>query len=324
MKDSVFVPSKIHFQGLFGIFADSLLDAWGQLLLERLLKKKKIDGLNVINRLAIVGDSGKGALEYKPDMKFLTDVQIQNLDFLANECKKILETEYSNQIDQLYLLGGTSGGAIPKILTEIDGKEFIIKFPSHVDQNNIGLMEYDYSICAKKCGIDIPYTKLFSSNQCKGYFGIERFDRVNGKKIHMATVAALLELDYRQPNLDYNTLMKLTNILTHDNVSEIEQMYRRMCFNVFAHNQDDHSKNFSFLFDEKKRIWKLSPAYDLTYSHTYYGEHTTTVDGNGVNPGIHELISVGQKAGLSKKSCLTIAKEIEEKVNLDLKKYLIK
>ena len=95
-------------------------------------------------------------------------------------------------------------------------------------------------------------------------------------------------------------------------------MYRRMCFNVYAHNRDDHAKNFSFLYEEEKKCWRLSPAYDLTYSTTYYGEHTTTVDGNGRNPGIKELAAVGTAAGIGKDICTEIAYDIEKCVKNEL------
>ena len=111
----------------------------------------------------------------------------------------------------------------------------------------------------------------------------------------MLTAAALLELDFEQPSLDYHSLMKLMKILTRDNKNDVENMFRRMCFNVFAHNRDDHSKNFTYLYNETEDVWRLSPAYDLTYSTTYYGEHTTTVDGNGRNPGKKELSVTGLK-----------------------------
>lgn len=88
-------------------------------------------------------------------------------------------------------------------------------------------------------------TRLFPSKICSGYFGIKRFDRKNGKKIHMVSVSGLLEISHRLPNLDYNTLMKLTLELTR-NYQNIEQLFRLMCFNVFANNRDDHSKNFLF------------------------------------------------------------------------------
>ena len=169
-------------------------------------------------------------------------------------------------------------------------------------------------------------TKLFPSKICKGYFGTRRFDRVtnqNGtKRIHMLTAAALLELDFEQPSLDYHSLMKLTKILTRDNYDDVENMFRRMCFNVFAHNRDDHSKNFTYLYDEEKDQWRLSPAYDLTYSNTYYGEHTTTVDGNGKNPGRKELLAVGIAAGMKKDRCMEIINEIETCVEDMLGRYL--
>ena len=137
----------------------------------------------------------------------------------------------------------------------------------------------------------------------------------------MLTAAALLELDFNQPSLDYHELMKLTKILTRDCTEDVENMYRRMCFNVFAHNRDDHSKNFSFVYDTKSETWRLSPAYDLTYSTTYYGEHTTSVDGNGQDPGETELLTVGVQAGMKKKQCQEIINEIKQRVEEDLKAY---
>ena len=241
-------------------------------------------------------------------------------------CRKILNTEYSDKLDELYRLGGTSGGARPKIMTTVDGEEWIIKFSAHVDGENAGKMEYDYSCCAKKCGIIMSETRLFPSEKCEGYFGIKRFDRIsdkNGtKRIHMLTAAALLELDFEQPSLDYHSLMKLTKILTRDNEKDIREMFRRMCFNVFAHNRDDHSKNFTYLYDDEKDRWSLSPAYDLTYSNTYYGEHTTTVDGNGRNPGRKELLAVGIAAGMKKEACIESMDVVEKCVKNMLGKYL--
>ena len=138
----------------------------------------------------------------------------------------------------------------------------------------------------------------------------------------MLTAAALLELDFEQPSLDYHSLMKLTKIITRDNKDDVENMFRRMCFNVFAHNRDDHSKNFTYLYDESADSWRLSPAYDLTYSNTYYGEHTTTVDGNGRNPGKKELLAVGTMAGMKKELCMDIITEIKNCINGMLEMYL--
>ena len=328
LKKQVFLPQRDCFHGLFGVFSDSLPDAWGRLLLDRLLRKNGENPalLTVLDRLATVGESGMGALSYHPNRDVSKEQETDNLDELARQCKKILNTEYSDKLDELYRLGGTSGGARPKIMTEIDGESWIIKFPAHVDGKNVGVMEYEYALCANACGIHTSEVRLFPSKNCGGYFGTKRFDRCGSgkekKRIHMLTAAALLEIDFEQPSLDYHSLMKLTKILTDNNQSDVESMFRRMCFNVFAHNRDDHSKNFTYLYDEEKKQWRLSPAYDLTYSNTYYGEHTTSVDGNGRNPGMQELTAVGIAAGMKKNKCRQIAEDIQTCVTERLGKYL--
>ena len=172
----------------------------------------------------------------------------------------------------------------------------------------------------------MPETKLFPSKNCSGFFGVKRFDREKNsenkiKKIHMVSVSGLLETSHRIPNLDYDILMKLTLKLTND-FEEVKKMYRLMCFNIFAHNRDDHSKNFSFLYNEIKRKWELSPAYDLTYSNSIGGEHATTVAGNGKNPTIKEILKVAENIGLKKDESEKIALEIKKIVENDLKEYL--
>lgn len=327
LEKKVFIPDKYHFDGLFGIFADSLPDAWGKLLLERMLQQHGLGSdLTVLDRLALVGSNGMGALEYEPDYEIGNSKETDDLDYLSQQCEKILTTEYAKDLDMLYRMGGSSGGARPKILTTLEEKNWLIKFPAHVDSQNIGKQEYDYSKCAVNCKIPMTETRLFSSKLCEGYFGTVRFDRIreNGKpdKVHMATAAALLEADFRAPCMDYHTLMKLTRILTRNSVSEVESMFRRMCFNVFAHNRDDHAKNFTFLYNEKEDRWHLSPAYDLTYSNSYFGEHTTSVDGNGANPSEKHLLNVGVQAGMKKQKCKEILEEIRTIVQKELGKYL--
>lgn len=88
-----------------------------------------------------------------------------------------------------------------------------------------------------------------------------------------------------------------------------------MCFNVFAHNRDDHSKNFTYLYDEMTQGWKLSPAYDLTYSNSLNGEHATTINGNGVNPGMKEIYEVAEAIGIKKKVACDIAEQVRETVS---------
>ena len=116
--------------------------------------------------------------------------------------------------------------------------------------------------------------------------------------------------------------MKLTQILTGNDAHDMENMFRRACFNVFAHNRDDHAKNFTFLYDDEQERWRLSPAYDLTYSTTYYGEHTTSVNGNGRNPGAEELLRVGVESGLHRVKCKEIIADIRERVTTELTEFM--
>ena len=310
----VFIPKYDPFGGLFGVFNDSLPDGWGRLLVDRLFLKNKINPNEIdnLNRLAVVQESGMGALTYKPEHRFEFENNISDYDILAQECSKILESQNSNNLDELFVLGGSSGGARPKILTSIDNEDWIIKFPSSSDPKNIGEKEYQYSLCAKDCGINMTETRLFPSKICSGYFGIKRFDRKNRKKVHMVSVSGLLETSHRLPNLDYNILMKLTLELTR-NYQDIEQLFKLMCFNVFANNRDDHSKNFSFLFDDAKKEWHLSPAYDLTYSFSFNGEHATTINGEGKNPTLDNILTVAKNIGLKEKFAKDIALDIQEK-----------
>ncbi len=310
----VFVPKYEPFGGLFGVFNDSLPDGWGRLLVDRLFLKNKINPAEIdnLNRLSVIQESGMGALTYKPEHRFESENNISDYDILAQECSKILESQNSDNLDELFQLGGSSGGARPKILTSVGNEDWIIKFPSSSDTKNIGEKEYRYSLCAKDCGINMTETRLFPSKICSGYFGIKRFDRKNGKKVHMVSASGLLETSHRLPNLDYNTLMKLTLELTR-NYQDIEQLFRLMCFNVFAHNRDDHSKNFSFLFDDTKKEWHLSPAYDLTYSFSFNGEHATTINGEGKNPTLDDILAVAKNIGLKEKLAKDIALDIQEK-----------
>ena len=331
LKKQVFIPRIDPFDGLYGVFSDSLPDGWGRLLVDRMLNSQNINPREIsqIDRLAIVGETGMGALSYKPEYNLLEDKDYQeDYDNLALSCKKILNTEYSADLDNLFRLGGSSGGARPKILTKIDNEDWIIKFPSSLDDSNIGKLEYLYSVCAKKCKIDIPETKLFPSKISSGYFGIKRFDRKKLstgaiRKLHMISVSGLLETSHRIPNLDYNDLMQLTLNLTKS-FEEVEKLFRLMCFNVFSHNRDDHSKNFSFIYNEDLNKWELSPAYDLTYSYSINGEHATTINGNGVNPGLNDILKVAEKIGLDKKKAEKIAIEIREIVKKELEIFLSK
>ncbi len=328
LEKKVFIAEWEPFDGIFGVFNDSLPDGWGRLLVDRMLLKNGIkpEELSVLDRLTIVGASGMGALSYEPETFFNDAKELPfDLDELSFECEKILNSNISEKeeknLDSIFLAGGSSGGARPKIFKTINDEDWIIKFPSSVDPKDIGFEEYSYNLCAKKCGINVSDFKLFDSNICKGYFGTKRFDRIKvgntTKRQHMISASALLETSHRIPNLDYNILLKLNNILTR-NMDESEKLFRLMCFNVFAHNRDDHSKNFSWLYDEMKSEWKLSPAYDLTYSNSIGGEHATTINGEGKNPDMMEILEVAKKCGLKETKAKVMAEEIRNVVETEI------
>lgn len=326
LEKRVFVPKVDPFEGLVGVFSDSLPDGWGRLLVDRLMKKNGINPYSIGNmdRLAIVGQSGMGALIYRPVVNLEQPQKTKTFDEIALECEKIMITSDQGDLDYLFTYGGSSGGARPKILTVIDGEDWIVKFPSTDDDPDIGIQEYEYALCAKECGIEMEEVRLLPSNRCKGYFATKRFDRRKDSldgRIHMVTVSGLLETSHRIPNLDYDLLMRLTLKLT-ESMEECEKLFRLMCFNVFAHNRDDHSKNFTYQYIEKEKRWKLSPAYDLTYSNSIGGEHATMVHGNGANPSEEDILAVAKGIGISQKRARLIATEVRETIIERLGKYL--
>ena len=326
LEKKVFIPKIDPFEGLFGVFADSLPDGWGRLLVDRLMRKEGYNPYEIgsLERLAIVGASGMGALTYRPVIPINDDYDELSLDEIAKECKKVLTSETCDNLDYLFTKGGSSGGARPKILTKVDNEDWIIKFASSDDNEDMGKQEYDYALCAKKCGLEIEEVRLFPSENTKGYFGTRRFDRLGdgeAGKVHMISAAGILETSHRIPNLDYDILMKLTLQLTKS-MEECEKLYRLMCFNVFAHNRDDHSKNFTYMYKETKKRWVLSPAYDLTYSNSIGGEHATTVNGNGKNPTMEDILAVAKKNGLNITKAKRTAADIQECVSDMLGDYL--
>jgi len=311
LKSEVFVAKRTPFHGGFGVFSDSLPDGWGNLILDRYLKSKGInpDKLTVLQRLSLVGSTGRGALEYQPDYSESTADEIIDFDHWAAETQKILTTDYTGgSLDTLYKCGGSPGGARPKVFVTIDGKEWLVKFKATTDPDNIGQIEYVYSLLAKNCGINMPETRLFEGK----YFGVERFDRTSGGKIHTVSAAGLLHADYRIPCLDYLDLLKLCHILTK-NMEEVEALFHLMAFNVVIKNRDDHAKNFSFQMIDGD--WKLSPAYDLLPSSGFNGFHTTTVNNSG-KPTVNDMMTVAEKIGMNKQRAKEIIQNINEQINI--------
>jgi serine/threonine-protein kinase HipA len=305
LRQELFVAKRSPFNGNFGVFADSLPDGWGNLILDRYLKYKGIEPnkLTTLQRLALVGITGRGALEYYPDLSESSTNEINNFDILSAETHMILTTDYSgNSLDTLYKCGGSPGGARPKVFVKADNKEWLVKFKAIEDPDDIGIIEYEYSLLAKKSGIKMPETRLFEGK----YFGVERFDRTANGKIHTVSAAGLLNADYRIPSLDYLELLKLCHILTK-NMEEVEALFRLMVFNVVIKNRDDHAKNFSFQLIEDE--WKLAPAYDLLPSNGFNGLHTTTVNNSG-EPTTDDMLVVAEKIGLNKQKALSVIEKI--------------
>lgn len=289
---------KRTFDGLFGVFNDSLPDGWGLLLLDRALRKKgsSLHACLPLQRLAMVGAHGMGALEYTPAVVQAEEaVSVAELDALAEESLRVLRDAPvdAGQLDKLIQLNGSSAGARPKILVNVtddyrivppgagepQGTPWIIKFRSAHEPPNTGLTEYAYSLAAREAGLDMPETHLFPSATSPGYFGVQRFDRVHGQKVHVHTACGLLHASHREPSLTYESLLRLTLLLTKD-MREVLKMVRLMVFNVRSGNKDDHSKNFSFLLN-KENQWRMAPVYDLTPSEGINGEQTCMVNNKG-------------------------------------------
>jgi serine/threonine-protein kinase HipA len=298
LKTGVFTCDENNFSNPFGVFNDSMPDGWGMLLLSRKLKKQNIDihELSFLEKLSIVGRSGMGALEYEPFVENQFSEILSSLDILSEESNKVLNGEDSDFIELMLKNSGSSSGARPKIIADIDGELWIIKLISSMDDNDAGIMEYAYSLAAKKAGINMPETKLFQSEKYPGFFGIKRFDRKGKCKMHMHSACGLLNADFRTPSLEYENLIAATKQLTK-NVKEAEQIFRIMVFNIKTHNLDDHSKNFSFLMDENGK-WSVSPAYDLTYSRGIYGHRMTGVNGKTKDITDKDILTVAEKCGI--------------------------
>lgn len=322
----------VPFDGLFGVFDDSLPDGWGRLLLDRKLAEKQIPlhEVSPLDRLAFVGQSGKGALVYAPAQEQEDGVQENNLydlDLLAHEMDIVIEGAPSDILDELYLLGGSSGGARPKIQVGYhsatdrlvtdqdhlpDGYEhWIIKFPSSLDKKDVANIEYAYYLMAKEAGIEMAECKLFTGKSGQQYFGTKRFDRSGNHRLHMLSAAGLMHDDFRHSQMDYGHLMDGAFQL-ENHVEAYLKVLRLAAFNVFSHNRDDHSKNFSFLMDANGQ-WNLAPAYDLTFSYSSHGMHSTMVAGESKNPGVKHLLELA--VVFSIKRPMEIIDQVKESIN---------
>lgn len=330
LKSGVFTATDRLFEGLYGVFNDSLPDGWGRLLFDRFLKSQNIlpSEITPLDRLTFSGNSAIGALTYEPDHSFSEMIDI-DLDKLAETTQQILEGQSTDILSELLTLNGSSAGARPKAMIAVskdynriihgtndlqeDYTYWIVKFANSQDGHDAGAIEYVYSLMAKEAGIDMPETYLFPATSCRGYFAIKRFDRDCKNRFHIHTACGLLHTDFRIPSLDYQDLIALTLKLTKD-IREVEKIYRLAVFNVCAHNRDDHAKNFSFLMNISGE-WKIAPAYDLTFSSGPSGEQSTMILGEGKNITMNHLQKLGEKSGISDKKIKEIINSVKEALN---------
>lgn len=312
LKTGVFVAKPHPFYGNFGIFEDSLPDGYGRYLLHKTLLRKGINDadLSSLDRLAIVGDNGMGALSYSPTIELEREEEVTDFDMLQQMALEVLKAQQDSDAGLLLYNSGNSGGARPKaVFSDADG-HWIVKFRHTYDPSDIGAQEYRYNEIARKCGIIVPDFRLVNGR----YFASRRFDiDGNGNRIHTATAGALLCLSLREPFMDYSNLLALTGYVTQSR-EDVEQMYRRMVFNYLTDNKDDHCKNFSFYvvenLDDGGWQWRLAPAYDLTLcTEGYNGEHATSVNGTG-RPALSDFISIGKKIKLSEVRCREMIDEV--------------
>ena len=162
LRSGVFIAKPRPFDGGFGVFDDCLPDGWGLLILDRYLQQQGINprSLTILDRLALVGSTGRGALEFRPDKSVVTKQEYADFEKLALEAEQILDSDdYTGEgIEEFQHRGGSPGGARPKIFTRYEGKEWLVKFRAKRDPKRIGQDEYNYSLLAKECGIEMPET----------------------------------------------------------------------------------------------------------------------------------------------------------------------
>ncbi|HRX84816.1 MAG TPA: type II toxin-antitoxin system HipA family toxin [Phycisphaerae bacterium] len=337
-------PFKLPFEpGLFehrdhafgplpGLFDDSLPDGWGLLLMDRHFRwlGQNLAAISPLDRLSWLGTRTMGALTYHPPADRMdADTSVFDLPGLARHAQDILAGSAVEVLPELLRAGGSPGGARPKVLVgynpdtgEVcsgaedlpDGFEhWIVKFAAETDSADAGATEFAYSLMASDAGIDIPPTRLFDTRTGQKFFGVQRFDRDGNRRHHVHTFGNLIQSNFRIPSADYADLLKTTSLLTR-NHQDVLRAFRRMVFNVLAHNRDDHVKNFAFRLDDTTGDWTLTPAYDLLYTAGPGGEHTMTLAGEGKHPGRPHMVSLAEQAGLSRNEVAAIIDDVRAAV----------
>ena len=323
------------YKGLPGLLADSLPDRFGNTLIEVWLARqgRDPDSFNSVERLCYTGRRGMGALEYEPaihpfdetshelDIKELVDLAKAILAERKN-LKVNIRDKSGEGLLEIFRVGTSAGGARAKAIIaydkktgdvrsgQIDGLEdyeyWIIKFDGVNDKQlgdpkGYGKIEYAYHLMAQDCGIKMTDAELLREGG-RAHFMSKRFDREGVKKLHMQTLCAIAHLDYNDPLANsYEQAFQAMRQLKLPH-TDMEEFYRRMAFNVIARNQDDHTKNISFLMDENG-AWKLSPAYDVTYAY----------DPKNRWMKAHQMSLNGKRDGIKRSDLLEVARSMNVK-----------
>ena len=295
------------FKGLPGMLADSLPDTYGRALFDKWLALTGRTSGNVIESLCFMGRRCMGALEFEPAMEDAFEIdnkfELDSLVAVAREAlteKDGLHTNLSDNkktaIAEILRLGTSAGGQRAKAIIaynkktgevrsgQIDAPDgfdyYLIKLDGvsakagFRETENFGRLEYSFAKLVRACGIDMSECSLIEENG-RAHFLTKRFDRLNGKKIHMQTLCGIAHFDYRL--LRGYSYEQAFNVMRQLRLSyqEAQEMFRRAVFNVVIRNQDDHTKNISFLMDKQGK-WRLSPAYDMGYAYNPEGQWTST------------------------------------------------
>lgn len=314
-----------------GVLADALPDGWGRLLMDRLFRQRGLDPntVTVLERLTYISDTAMGAFSFHPEVS-ITDKSTEEipLDLLARETQAVLAGEDTELLAQLVDVGGSPQGARPKALVyrnsasqqtstvAFTGAEpWLIKFPARAEHAEVCAIEYLYAACAFQCGIEVPEVEYFDLGAGLAAFAAKRFDRQGDLRIPMHSLAGYLNTDFRIPNCDYDTFIRATGHITSNNMQEIQKAFVRTVFNVVFNNRDDHTKNFSYVLNEKRQ-WVLAPAYDLTYNEGPKGYHQMSVMGEAQAVSRSALVALAKVAHIPEaeakqiiERCATVANQ---------------
>jgi len=322
-------PGLQTFTKLPGVLDDALPDGWGRMLMDRFIRQqgRSPSEFTELDRLAWLGDEAMGALSFHPPSRTPGDL-IHGFDLgrLAREAQAVLEGDAAEVLPELLRAGGSPGGARPKVLIGVRGKEILaetvvypegyeawmVKFFARTDPPDTGTVEAAYAGMAQAAGLSFPPCRLFTVKEGR-FFGVKRFDREGRRRIHMHSLGNLIGADFRVPCCDYQDVLKVVRLLT-GNQADVRRAYRLMLFNIMAHNRDDHVKNFSFLFKPEEG-WSLAPGYDLTFTEGPGGEHTTSVCGEGRAPGLSHVRRVAAGAGIEAADAAQILTEVRDAVS---------